>query len=121
MVFRKKTGERKLCVLFGRPLDFEIQDRATRRHLKVALALLEFHRPFLIVIDDAVCALRRSERKQLSDDFWQRVGVRSNGPSTRAAAKRTQTRTYHLRLLSRSRDEALFDGQKRAFADIHGP
>ena len=34
-----------------------------RRHLEVALPLLDFHGAFLVVIDDAIGALRGAEAK----------------------------------------------------------
>ena len=72
------------------------------------------------MVDDAVGALGGFEREQLRDNLRDCVRIGADGAGAWAAAKRTQARLHHLRLLACSRHEALLGGQKGVAAYIHG-
>src|SRR5664279_4038459 len=65
--------------------------------LEIALALLDFHGAFLVVIDDAVLAFAAAELNHLLDDFGQRVGLGTDGPGAIGAAQRAHAAHHHPR------------------------
>src|SRR5690242_12450262 len=78
--------------------------------LEISLDLLEFHRAFLIMVNDAVFPLRTAEHHQLSNDFWDRIGIRGDCPGAMSAAQGTHTAHDHLRLLSRTQRRVVLYG-----------
>src|SRR5688572_21101956 len=67
--------------------------------LEVALPLLQFHRPVLVVIDDAKLPLGLARRDQLFDDLGNGVGLGADGARARRAPERTHPALHDLRLL----------------------
>src|ERR1035441_7727812 len=61
------------------PAECEKCGSSARRPLEIALAFLDFHGAFLVVIDDAVFAFAAAELDHLFDDFGQGVGGGADG------------------------------------------
>src|ERR1700744_6287043 len=72
------------------------QAPATPATLEVSLALFDFHGTILIMVDDAIRALRRPERYQLSNDFGHCICIGTDRSSARAAAEGAQPATDPL-------------------------
>jgi hypothetical protein len=88
--------------------------------LEVALAFLDLHGAFLVVVDGAVGALGGAEGEEFGDDFGEGVGVGADGSGAGAAAEGAEAGFDHLGLLATARDEGLFRGQEGIAAEVHG-
>ena len=90
-----------------------------RRHLEIALPLLDFHGAFLVVVDDAVFALGAAELDHLLDDLGDRVGLGADGAGAGSAAERAHAAHDHLRLLAGQQRDVVLDRDQRLAADHH--
>src|SRR5579884_2929235 len=74
--------------------------------LEIPLALLQLHRPVLIVVDDAIFPLRFSERDQLFNDLGNGIRIRPYGTGAGRTAQGSHAAPDQFRLLARqARDE----------------
>src|SRR5882762_4630696 len=71
-----------------------------QKALEVALALLDFHRAFLVVIDRAIFTLGPAERNHLLDDFGNAIGIRPDRSRARYATERPHAALDGLNLFS---------------------
>src|SRR5665213_3820498 len=96
-------------------------EKRRRLILEIALALLNLHGTFLIVVDHAVLAFGAADEFHFVDDFFNGVGFRADGAGARTAPERSHAGHHHFRFFKRSDDEILFDRYQRASPDHHGP
>src|SRR5258705_6735122 len=77
-------------------------DSRCRLHepLEIALALLDLHRSFLVVIDRAVFTLGSAERDHLLDNIGNGIGIRPDRSRARHTTERPHAALDGLNLLS---------------------
>src|SRR5690349_83991 len=88
---------------------------------KIALTLLQLHRAFFIMVDDAVFPLRAAERNHLLDNFWNGVSGGANGSRARNAAKRAHAALDRLRRLAGKELRNAVNENQRTAANHHFP
>src|SRR4051794_38593747 len=96
-------------------------EKRSRLKSEIALALFDFHRSFLIVIDDAVLALGAPYQFHLVDDLFDRVRFGPDGAGAGAAPERAHPAHDHLRPLAGMSDEILLDRNQRTAPHHHFP
>src|ERR1035441_8386290 len=96
-------------------------EKRRRLKLEVTFPLLDLHRAFLIVIDDAILTLGTAYQLHLVDDLLDGVGLGMDRARTRAATERSHPAHHHLRLFARQKHEILLDRNQCSAAHDHWP